>query len=139
VSDGTQARIEVRSLAGELTRVIALDAAPVPISEARKEQLLGMMPAMARDGAEVAANFPFITALREGPAGTIWASGTKIGESETAPATQWYVFGPDGVFRGAMDLPFSFYPVQARGDQFYGIARDSLGVNYVLRVRLDGL
>jgi Tol biopolymer transport system component len=94
VSDGTQARIEVRSLAGELTRVIALDAATGP----SETTAAGAAPSgIGRRERWIWASLAMIGLAIA--AGVAWRS---IPKPEVAlPVTRFGVLPPgDGVFTG---------------------------------------
>ena len=52
---------------------------------------------------------------------------------------QWDVFDDQGRYLGPLMMPLRFQPIQFRGDAIYGIQRDELDVQYVVKLRVDGL
>lgn len=43
-------------------------------------------------------------------------------------STEWGVFDSEGRYLGIVTLPGKYQPIRAKGDRFYGIARDELDV-----------
>lgn len=65
-----------------------------------------------------------------------WAT-TAASACSTSEATRtWDVFDAEGRLLGAAQLPPRFTPLRTHGDAVYGVERDELGVNHVLRVRV---
>ena len=111
-------------------------------------------------GVNVAETLPFVFALATGPEGTLWAQRVGAPSSlaadgrdslDVGPADpelfladvtlrlgspDWDVFDAEGRYLGVVTLPAGFDPGQFRGDAVYGIWRDTLGVEYVKRLRI---
>jgi hypothetical protein len=51
---------------------------------------------------------------------------------------EWHVFDTEGRFLGTLDLG-DFQPLRAVEDKIYGVEADDLGVQYVVRMKIDGL
>jgi hypothetical protein len=93
---------------------------------------------------------PAFWALASGPAGTIWAqhalppsamSETEVFSlnfEEEWASRDWDVFDSEGRFLGVVTLPQLFTPKLFRGDKIYGVWRDELEVQYVVRLRIIG-
>lgn len=70
-------------------------------------------------------------------------SGRGPSSNVMIPAARWReppvydVFEPDGRFLGTLTLPVRARLMQARGDQVWAIDRDELGVEYVVRYRIE--
>lgn len=91
---------------------------------------------------------PAFTALTGGPEGTIWARGVLPVDSMTREivthasplralaSTNWDVYASDGRFLGDVGLPSRFTLFRIRGEHIYGMERDSLGVQRVVRLRI---
>lgn len=54
------------------------------------------------------------------------------------PETFWDIFAPSGEFMGTVELPESFGPAAVTGEQVIGVTTDELGVEYVVRYRVEG-
>ncbi len=50
--------------------------------------------------------------------------------------SNWDVFDADGRFLGEVAMPPRFTPRALLGDRIYGVARDALDVQYVVRLRV---
>jgi len=111
-------------------------------------------------GVNVAAALPFVFALATGPEGTLWAQrvrrpataagagGDSLDIGPTDPelfladvtlrlgSPEWDVFDAEGRYLGVVTFPERFDAVRFRGDAVYGIWRDTLGVEYVKRLRI---
>jgi hypothetical protein len=111
-------------------------------------------------GVNVAATLPFVFALATGPEGTLWAQRVRSpasvpaeggGSLDIGPADaeffladvtlrlgspNWDVFDARGRYLGVVTFPERFNAVRFRGDAVYGIWRDTLGVEYVKRLRV---
>ncbi len=95
--------------------------------------------------------YPAFQSLAVGPAGSIWVqrvapASKRSGEefvsfNVTGPAMgagEWDVFDAAGWFLGVVTMPPDFAPMLFVHDQIYGIWRDELDVQYVVRLRLVG-
>ena len=50
---------------------------------------------------------------------------------------EWEVFDAEGRYLGVVTLPERFTPVNVKGDMLYGVWRDELDVQYIMRLRLN--
>ena len=111
-------------------------------------------------GINFAPTFPFVFALSTGPDGTLWAQRYRAPSSMAAGARaeadfgpqdvevfladvalrlgapEWDVFDAVGRYLGAVTLPEGFEAFAFVGDAIYGVWRDSMGVEYVKRLRI---
>jgi len=148
IARSTEMRIEMRSPEGNLSRIFTLDAPPVPISDERRERLVSTMenamgalrnlPGMSVGEVEVNPYLPMITYLFEGPRGTIWVASQKADAEGNPSGMNWYLFDSEGRFLGTLDIG-DLQPVRAVDDRIYGLTQDDLRVQYVVRMRIEGL
>lgn len=94
--------------------------------------------------------FPAFNVLGAGSNGTTWVQHvlpiSELREGELASivgradfgAPDWDVFDAQGRFLGVVTMPPDFTPRLFRGDKIYGVWRDELDVQYVLRLRIVG-
>lgn len=97
-----------------------------------------------------ADHFPAFNILGAGPSGTTWVQHilpmSELGEGEMASivgqadlgAPDWDVFDAQGRFLGVVTMPSGFTLKLFHGDKIYGVWRDELDVQYVLRLRIVG-
>jgi hypothetical protein len=150
---------------GQLERIIAKTVEPVAITDQDKATIFDElerrwtamnMPAdvqrRARERFHFAEYVPPVLALAAGPAGTIWVQHmrppSELSEEELASvredhpedlgAAEWDVFDGDGRYLGVVRMPDRFAPSLFREDMIYGVWRDELNVEYVLRLRIVG-
>lgn len=138
-------RFEVRSHDGVLTRIVTLDLIPAPMSEERQERLrttmenlrrtLSNLPGFTVGEVEVRPFHPVIQTFLAGPQGTVWTARMA---AEGAQGVEWSVFDSDGRYRGALEID-GFSPMRSVDDRVYGVTTDDLGVNYVVRMKIEGL
>lgn len=156
-------RISVYSLNGKLKRIITKQHEPRPVTDRDIQVIRDYFEARwIRDGvpAERYARlhrrwqygefFPAFMALASGPAGTIWAQHalppSEMSETEVFSlnfheewaSRDWDVFDAEGRFLGVVTLPQLFTAKLFRGDKIYGVWRDELEVQYVVRLRIVG-
>jgi hypothetical protein len=108
---------------------------------------------MARDGTDYAEYLPTISTLAAGPMGSIWVqhmrSPSALSDEELASirenhmmedlgAPEWDVFDSEGRYLGVVTMPDRFTPSLFREEVIYGVWRDELNVEYVLRLRIVG-
>lgn len=95
----------------------------------------------------IADFYPAFHELAVGPMGTIWAQHVQrvsdLGDEEDfgpdkLGAREWDVFDTHGRFLGVVTLPQRFTPVDFRADKIYGVWRDELDVQFVVRFRIVG-
>jgi len=110
-----------------------------------------------RDRFHIADFFPAFGTVAAGPMGTIWVQRVKSASelSEERPESftdtgapawnymdigtpDWDVFDSEGRLLGVVTMPRRFTPRLFRGDKIYGVWRDELDVQYVVRLRILG-
>jgi hypothetical protein len=154
-----QFRIEVRSPAGELERIITLPRERRPVSEADQESMRDMMrEAAASQGAPPAAIdafvqmiqfaefYPAFASLTAGPTGELWVQRIRSAESFAElggdfdamdlGADEWDIFDAQGRYLGVLTLPARFTPFHVDGRALYGVTKDDLDVQHVVRLRI---
>ncbi len=154
-------RIQIYSADGELERVITRPFERKPVAERDKEAIVSFMERMWTDAgvpAQVISQlrssihfgefFPAFASIVAGPDGTIWIQrvqpASELSEEEFAAfnpiedtgAPEWDVFDDAGRYLGEVTLPQRFAPRIMRGDKIYGVWRDELDVQYVVRLRV---
>ncbi len=95
----------------------------------------------------IADFFPAFQDLVVGPMGSLWAQHvqpvSELSEEEDFDlndmgAPEWDVFDSEGRFLGVVAMPHRFKRMVFRGDKIYGVWRDELDVQYVVRLRIVG-
>jgi hypothetical protein len=156
-------RIGVYGPGGQIERVIEKPFQLDPVTEADQgimktalQKLMvaqGAPPQVAKQLADTrmhfAPNYPAFAQILEGPRGTVLVQLlqpiSKLSEEERASfdfqsgamgSRQWDVFDDQGRYLGALLMPVRFQPVEFRGDEIYGVQRDELDVQYVVKLRV---
>jgi hypothetical protein len=91
--------------------------------------------------------WPALAYLISGPDGTIWVQRIDrdaVTEELTMDDLQagrfgspeWDVFDPEGTYLGVVEMPAGVVPMRFEGDHLYGVHRDELDVQRVVRLRL---
>jgi hypothetical protein len=156
-------RIDVYSTTGELERVIKKSFERQPVGQRDKDALMTFLenawadagvPAEAinqlKQNVSYGEFFPAFATLTTGPSGTtlvqhIQAASELSDEEyeawnpiEDQGAPEWDVFDSQGRYLGIVTMPRRFAPRMFRGDKVYGVWRDELDVQYVVRLRIVG-
>jgi len=152
-------RLELRTADGRLERIVQLPFERRSFSgsdqrefRARlREGLEGQPPSPATDrmirSMTYADYYPVYAALFGGPDGTIWVRHAKDVSSITGSdleafdvravgASTYDVFDTEGRHLGVIATPNEFEPLRSDGEHVYGIGRDDLGVQHVVRLRV---
>lgn len=155
----TDYRIEVRSPDGGLTRIVTRRFERLAVSEADRQAFLDAfeelferqgVPPMARQqilqSVEFADHYPAYAALAAGPDGTLWVQHIQSAErvaaaggsfsAEDVGAPEWDVFDADGRFLGVVSFPDRFRALRFVADRVYGVWRNEMDVQHVLRLRI---
>jgi len=160
-------RIKVYTPDGELQRVFSKATEPVPVTERDQdmiwavieETIRGAVPPdrfaeimqIQRQTTRFADYFPQFVRLSMGPAGSLWVQHLRPPASVTEEemetydlaqdigARDWDVFDREGRYLGVVTMPPRFAPRVVRDDQVYGVWRDDLDVQYVVRLNVLGL
>jgi hypothetical protein len=139
MSDGGSAyAIRQQTVAGDTILLVERAYDPVPVEESARQRAIddfhpdGMVAEGEFDPDEVPRVYPPFDGLHVGADGTLWVRRTIA-----AGAGALDVFAPDGVYLGEARVPSDFGSMTvhyATADKLYGIARDALGVQYVVRL-----
>ncbi|MGD2122777.1 MAG: 6-bladed beta-propeller [Gemmatimonadota bacterium] len=165
--DSDEYRLEIRS-GDRLRRVVTKSSPSEPISEQEKASILGRCeeeaiesgaPAdwVARrlESTHVADRVPAFRTIAFGPSSTLWVQRVRpvsellnLEEPDVFDMTSrdfldvgsrdWDVFNQEGRFLGTLLMPPRFTPHVFRGDKIYGVLRDELDVQYVVRFGIVG-
>ena len=158
-----QFRIMVNDADGNLLRVIKKDVEKKLVGDRDKNAIrrllreqwtqVGVPPAQLEQlmqGVGFAEYFPAFGQIFIGPQETLWvqriqsaadmAQGSEE-EVEFDPqdlgSPEWEVFDAEGRFLGVVTMPDRFRPVNTDGDQIYGVYRDELDVQYIMRLQVN--
>src|SRR5690606_18419581 len=95
---------------------------------------------------EFADDYPAYASILGGPDNTIWVQHVRTADqvereggtfdAQDMGAPDWDVFDDDGRFLGTLTLPARFQPLRVIGQHVYGVQRDELDVQYVVRLRI---
>lgn len=152
-------RLELRTADGELERIVQRPFVRRSFSDSDqgefrarlRERLDGHPPSPATGrmlrSMNYADYYPVYAALFGGPDGTIWVQHAKdvslIGDSDleafdvrAVGAATYDVFDAEGYYLGVIATPDGFEPLRSNGEHIYGIGRDDLGVQHVVRLRV---
>lgn len=159
-------RITIRDADGAVSRVVTLAREPASMTDASKSRLRERMRAIASgrgapagiadrilDESRIADHFPLFAALLAGPDGTLWlqrvhASADGIDaylravlaralpRARDLGSGEWDVIDADGRYLGVVEAPPRFRGIRFVGDDLYGVWRDDLDIQHVLRLRL---
>jgi hypothetical protein len=157
-------RIGLYSADGELERVIKMPFEREPVGERDKDALMTFLERAWTDAgvpAEAVAQlssrvsfaefFPAFASMRAGPEGTVWVqhgqAPSELSDEEfesynpleDAGGPDWDVFDGAGRYLGVVTLPARFAPRMILGNKIYGVWRDDLDVQYVVRMRVVGI
>ena len=154
--------LAIRSTSGEAEIVVrrALERRPVTarnesdlralFAEAWEEA--GVPPQMAgplMDAVQFEPFWPALAQIVAGPEGTLWVQRVDPASSLDDltmddlqagrwGSPQWDVFSSDGDYLGVVEMPPRFTPMRFVGNHLYGVDRDDLEVQRVVRLRLEG-
>lgn len=156
-------RIEMRTAEGEAQRIVRLPMERKPVTDADMETFRSMMQELfAAQGVppeavsrlasmiQFAEFYPAYANIMGGPGNTMWvqrvrtaaeaaASGESFNPQQGDSGSRtWDVFDTEGRYLGALDMPARFQPMHVEGNTIYGVARDDLDVQYVVKLQLDG-
>jgi hypothetical protein len=139
ISDGGSAyAIRQQTIAGDTIMVVERAYEPVPIDEAVRQRAIeefqpeGMVAEGGFDPNQVPRVYPPFDGFHVGADGTLWVRRTLAGGVGALD-----VFTADGEYLGEAGIPDDFGGITlhyATADKLYGIARDALGVQYVVRL-----
>ncbi len=156
-------RILVNDPTGAQVRIISKDVERKPVEEADRNAILrllreqyaqyGVAPAQIEQimpGIGFAEFYPVFGQLLVGAGDALWVQRIRSARDMAGAAEevvefdpqdlgspQWDVFDAQGRWLGVVTLPDRFQPVNVQGDHLYGIWRDELDVQYVMRVKVN--
>lgn len=135
-------RLMELSHAGDTLRSITREFTPLPVTDADRELARENLEWFTRQGGRIDLSRlprtkPATRSFVQADDGHLWVEQ----ETTIEDAGRVYdLFDPEGRFLGTMRLPFPLasapFPI-IRGDQLYGVTRDELGVQYVVRARVE--
>ena len=154
-------RIGLYDRAGGLRRIISRPHEVSPITDRDIRALfsfldqtwedLGLTPAQIEENHSLihfAPVFPAYFTFHLGYQGSLWVQPvrppgtlpdqemTRYNFAEDFGDFGWEVFDGEGRYLGVVDMPYRFQPRTFLGDRIYGVWRNELDVQYVLRLRI---
>jgi hypothetical protein len=151
-------RLEVLDTDGGVERVITRPFERAPVTETDRtafirllrETMQAQVPPQMLDQflqrVEFADSYPAFSRILGGPDNSIWvqhvltadaverAGGTFNAQDIGAP--DWDIFDAEGRLLGTLRMPDRFQPLRVIGNHVYGVQRDDLDVQYVVRLRI---
>ncbi len=157
-------RIGMYTPEGDLARIVSKPFERTPVTDRDQTKVLEFLetawrdagvppPAIPRlkDAVSFAESYPAYAQFQVGPGQTMWVqhiqSPSALSEEEFASynfledigAPDWDVFDADGRLLGVVTMPKRFAPRTFVGDKIYGVWRDELDVQYVVRLGIVGI
>jgi hypothetical protein len=152
-------RVEFWSADGQLTQVLNRDVTRKPVTETDEATMLrllgnlfaeqGLPPATVQQvlqGFDFADTYPAFLNLLVADDGSTWlqqiqtADELAAGGDEFNPqdlgSSRWDVFDREGRYLGELTFPERLTPLKSTGDAVWGIARDELDVQYIVKLRV---
>lgn len=157
----TDYRIEVRAPDGRLVRIVKRPFDRSPVTESDQQKIRRAMesvfeqqgvPPIVRQqlvqSIGFADHYPAFYIVAAGPEWTIWVQHGQTAETAAASGTlnpedlgapEWDVFDADGRYLGVVRFPERFRAMRFIGNDIYGVWRDELDVQHVMRLRVIGI
>lgn len=154
-------RFGVYGAGGALARVVSKPFTPREISEADEQAMMAAFErlwkqfgltqeqvAAQRQIIKFADRYPAYLQMLEGVDGSIWVQHVQSPADLPAEMQEsynpqldlgsrdWDVFDAEGRYLGVVTMPVRFQPVRFLGDAIYGIQRDELDVQYVVKLEV---
>lgn len=154
-------RIHLHGAGGDLERIITMPSESYAVEEQDQQVVLEFLeqawvdagvPPQAlpqlRSIVEFGETYPRFGRLLFGPEGTLWVQRVRpisqlsaedldaYNFLEDTGSPEWDIFDPEGRLLGTIRMPPRFTPRVLVGDRLYGVARDELDIQYVVRVRI---
>jgi hypothetical protein len=149
---------------GRLTRVITKPFETTPVGERDQQAVMGFLErawtdagvppqalAQLRGIVHFGESYPAFARIAAGPGESVWVqhfqSVSALSDDEyesynpleDTGAPDWDVFDADGRFLGIVTMPTRFQPRHFVGNSIYGVWRDELDVQHVMRLRVIGV
>lgn len=129
------------SLAADTLRVIRREHDPAPVTDEDREEALENLQGFVEQGGDVDPSRipdvkPAYAWFAAAPSGHVWVAPVVEGEDV---GTVLDVFDPEGRYLGRVRSPITLSQraLTFRDDRLYGLTSDDLGVNYVVRLRIE--
>jgi hypothetical protein len=157
-------RIGLYSAGGQLERIVTKPFERMPVTDRDKQAVMGSLEKLWSQAGVPPAVIPRLRALvnfgeflpafaniQAGPQGTTWIQHVQRASDlsdeqlenyniiEESGAPDWDVFDSQGRLLGIVTMPDRFAPRVFSGDRIYGVWRDELGVQYLMRLRINGM
>jgi hypothetical protein len=158
-----QYRIFLNDPDGNLTRIITRTVEPKPVEEADEQAIFDLLRTQLTQagapGAVIeqqlqavffAENYPLFGLMFVGPEESLWVQRVRtardmaevagedvVFDPQDAASPEWEVFDREGRYLGVVTLPERYSPRAISGDHIYGVWRDELDVQYIMRVRVE--
>jgi hypothetical protein len=156
-------RFGIYSVGGRLERMVTKPFELRQVGERDKEAVMDFIMSTLPPGlppqaiqqvqglVHFAEHFPVFNGVLPGPNGSFWVQHiippSDLSEEELenfnlieeSGAPDWDVFDSEGRFMGVVTMPSRFSPRSFLGDKIYGVWRDELDVQHVMRLRITGL
>jgi hypothetical protein len=154
-------RLSLYASDGTRERIVSKPFERKPVSERDQQAVMGFLERAWTDAGvppsvlpqlrtivHFGESFPAFAAIQLGPQGTTWVQHVQSAASlsdeeleqynvlEDTGAPEWDVFDAEGRFLGMVSMPRRFAPRVFRDDKIYGVWRDELDVQYVMRLRV---
>ena len=94
--------------------------------------------------------YPAFGQMFIGPGGNLWVQRIRSARDMAAGAEEevefnpqnigspeWELYDQEGRYLGVVTLPDRFTPLNAQGDDLYGVWTDEFDVQYVMRVKIE--
>lgn len=131
---------------GEVLRRITKDQEPIPVADEELEEAIGRLEWFTRQGGTIdrskfPGSKPSTTSFFVDDEDNLWVQrAVRFGEEADADRS-FDIFEAEGRFLGTVTLPFALpwsipEPI-VRGDFLYGVTNDEVGVEYVVRARIE--
>ena len=147
-------RLMQTSPRGDTLRIVERQSTPIPVTSADRSEALDAMVRLRDMGARIdesriPANKPAFEDFLVDDAGYLWVQPVVAGEDLTDGVilSAFDVFDPDGGYLGRVRSPVPLatnptpgqrLPPLIRGPHVYGVHVDTLGVQSVVRLRIEG-
>jgi hypothetical protein len=151
-------RLELLRKDGTLERVITRPFQREPVTEADRAAFIDLFRSAMEGQAppqlveqfiqtiQFADNYPAYARIMGGPFNTIWVQHVRTADrvereggtfdAQDVGAPEWDVFDDEGRMLGTLTMPTQFQPLRVIGPYLYGVQRDDLDVQYVVRLRV---
>jgi hypothetical protein len=152
-------RIGVYGPGGGLERVVSKPFERAPVGQADQDAIVATLERLWKDAGvpqqavaqlktaiHFAPNYPAYAQMLAGPEGSFWVqrlqSLADLSAEERADfnplfdlgSPAWDVFDGEGRYLGVVTMPRRFQPMRFVEDKIYGIQRDELDVQYIVRL-----